>query len=201
MVRKIVVSLILFTQLAQAASSSLVLRWQGDQSPRCQKLVESFLSELRSMALDKAIELEAVANSSAPSTTDETRRALDLKCDGEAIRISENGHSMLLRYSPKAAGFDATDWLPFQQRFLREESKSLELAALTPKSIAASAQAHTSDSANSVSLAEKQPDAKNEKSLFQRWWFWGIVAGAVGGGIYAVTQSGSKDTAVNVEIQ
>lgn len=197
MVRKVVVSLILLTQLAQAAGQTLVLRWQGDQSPRCQKLVEAFLSELRSMATDRAIELEAVAPTTLP-TDGAQRRAVDLKCEGEAIRIAEGGYSTLMRYSPKAAGFDATDWLPFQQRYLREDSKPLELAALAPKGEPLAAPTPAS---SAITMAEKQPDTKSGKSIFQRWWFWGLVAGAVGGGIYAVTQSGSRGSSVNVEIQ
>lgn len=197
MVRKIVISFVLMSQAASAATPGLLLRWKGDKSPRCQKLVESFLTELRSMASDQLIELEAVAAAAAQPD----RRLVEMECAANTIKVNGNGHAMSLRYSQKASGFEALDWLPFQQSFLREQvgapvpetPQSVTLASLAPASV--------ENKSAPATMAQKIPETKSEKSIFQRWWFWGLVAGAVGGGVYALNQANSRKSSVNVEIQ
>lgn len=196
MVRRIVLSLVLLSQVSQAATSGLLLRWKGDKSPRCQRLVESFLTELRSMASDQLIELEAIE----PAAARPDRKLVEMECEEAAVKVTGNGHSMILRYSQKASGFEALDWLPFQQSFLREQPVASAEPA-QPVTLASLAPASAENKSAPATMAEKTPETRSEKSIFQRWWFWGLVAGAVGGGVYALTQANSRESSVNVEIQ
>ena len=190
MVQKIVILILLSAQLAQAATPHLLLQWSGDKSPRCQKLVETFLTELRALASDRLIELDAIDTINMKSDSP-GRFAIKISCEQNAIRVGSTEDSLLVRYSPKAAGFEAMDWLPFQHKYLRPDATP-ELADLAPQSV---------KNANEELNTPATQEVKADKTIFQRWWFWGIVAGAVGGGIYAITSSNSRSSSVNVEIQ
>lgn len=171
-------------------TSGLLLRWRGEKSVPCRKLVEVFLTELRALASDRIIELEAMGEQTSSSQSVSDLRPLDMQCVSHGVQISEDENSLLLRYLEKASGFDALDWVPFQERYLR--ASKISLAPRPPLS-------PTSATPVAMSVAEDKPSAR--VPLLQRWWFWGIVAGAVGGGIYALTQSQSNTSNVDVEIQ
>src|SRR5947209_237389 len=107
----------LFSAIAQAAQPELLLHWKPQSASGCQKLIESFLSELRALASDHTIELDTAEKH---EDSDAAKRHIDLSCeDGTRVRVESQGNVVFLRYLAKAQGFDAADWLPFQQKFLR----------------------------------------------------------------------------------
>jgi hypothetical protein len=91
-----------------------------------------------------------------------------------------------MRFLPKANGFDAMDWLPFQQRYLA-----------APVNLAPAAREEPA-LPRTASVSETRIAGE---SLLQRWWFWALVAGA-GAGVYAVAKgAGAGTSSINVEIR
>ena len=195
MVQKILTIILILSHTSALASeapaSGLLLRWRGEKTSPCQKLVETFLTELRSMASDRVIELEAVGKTASTNHSILDLRPLDMQCVSHGVQIIEEDHSLVLHYLDKALGYDALDWIPFQERYLRGPKISL---APRPPLPVSTPEPTVNTVAAVENIAPKMP-------LVKRWWFWGIVAAAVGGGIYALTQSGSNASNVDVEIQ
>jgi hypothetical protein len=180
---------------AASGEMGLSLRWIGSHSESCQKLFELFLSELRSIAADRVIELEAHPEKNPqPSSL----RALNAECfeDGgksESIRIrsaTDNEEPLVLHYVVKANGFDATDWLPFQQRYLRSEP-DLSLLSATGKT---QNLPHVDENVATSTVSES-----SSGRIWQKWWFWALVGG-VGATAYVLTRQSTQHTGMNVEI-
>lgn len=176
--------ILLAAQVAQAAPSQyLKFKWQGSKKPVCQHLIEIFFTELRSMAADRIIELETTDSSTAP---------LSLTCSEKAsstVDVSDGQQILSLHYMAKAGGFDAADWVPFQERYLRLSPINLAPEAHSPEPLG-------------MTMANAEPQGAQKKipAIFQRWWFWTLL-GTVGAGTYfLVNHSGGSSSSVNVEI-
>jgi hypothetical protein len=184
---KFIIWLLLGAQISQAAVAPLKFRWDGEKRPQCQHLVEIFFSELRSMAAERPIELEAVS-SPTPRQPAQNENILHLKCaeTTPTLVVSDGQEALTLRYLAKADGFDSTDWIPFQERYLR------------PKPIETSDLALPASKADGLSTISA--DIKSSSSpIYHRWWFWSLVGG-VSLGAYLISRGASKSSSVNVEI-
>lgn len=222
MVRRVIWLLVLSLaceNVAPAALSpptDLVLSWKGLKTRSCQKLIESFLSELRSLASDRRIQLEAaedaVPNQSAaqaPAGDTHPQQKLELECGGrygspETLTVASQHDRIELRYFSKAGGFDASDWLLFQQKYLRPTANEISLAPTSvtePQGTRNLAQL-PANPALATSVASVPNDAGS--SIFGKWWFWTIVAAGLGAGAYGLVRatSGGNDSSgrINVEI-
>jgi hypothetical protein len=160
--------LLLAVEPARAAEP-LLLHWSGSKDAGCRQLVETFLSELRSVALDRTIELEAFA----PGRTG----GLGLECDrGKAptrLLVHETGSrrpEIGMRFLARSRGFDAEDWLSFQQRYLRPA------AALEEREPVLSPVAR--EDAVPVAAPAGETPGGGGKPLLRRWWFWALVGSA-----------------------
>ena len=201
MVCRLIALILLFSISAQAATPGLLLDWSGSKSPRCQKLVEDFLAELRSMANDRPIELEAVTSDEHAAQTMNPAIRLQLSCiepqngDSGAVSVSDNQTTIRLHYVPKAEGFDAMDWLAFQKRYL-QIPQDISLAPTQAKRDLANIAPPALDESNRLSAVDKL----SSTPFYQHWWFWSLV-GVAGAGIYALTRAASsRDSSLNVEI-
>ncbi|MBI3542675.1 MAG: hypothetical protein HY075_05305 [Deltaproteobacteria bacterium] len=210
MVRKTITLILLLSTTCQAAglpgTGALYLRWEGSKSAVCQKLIELFLAELRSLAGDRPIRLEAAPTPPRVPAADPApqgegaQRTLTIACPANAnpvstVLASEGDETVTLHYLAKANGFDAADWLPFQQKFLRPRAE--------PVAVALAPVAREPDPiAPPVSAIETSATEPGDKPFFKRWWFWALVGSAAAGGAYAFSRAASRDSgSINVEIR
>ncbi|MBI3555516.1 MAG: hypothetical protein HY074_04555 [Deltaproteobacteria bacterium] len=108
-----------------------------------------------------------------------------------------------MHYLAKAGGFDATDWLPFQQKFLRTPATST--AAAEEVRLAPEPPAQPDGTplplADPARLATSTTPEPPSTSILKKWWFWALVGG-VGAGAFALTRLGQHDSnSMNVEIR
>jgi hypothetical protein len=167
--------LLLTTQPARAAEP-LLLHWSGSKDAGCRLLVETFLSELRSVALDRTIELEAFSREGRAG-------GLGLECDrGKTptqLLVREPGlrrPEISMRFLSRSRGFDAEDWLSFQQRYLRPAGAPPERALSEEREPVLSPVARDEDTR--ISTATAATPGAESKPLLRRWWFWALVASA-----------------------
>ncbi len=182
-------------------SGGLHLVWQGAKSPGCQRLVEAFLSELRALASDRVIQLEA-RQPAGGSNRDFAMQCEEHETPPRSLVVRQGAEAVTMHYLAKAGGFDATDWLPFQQKFLRPGTD----VAQTPSDPSLAPQPSAKSDGIPLPLAEPGRSATMlgetaTPSIFKQWWFWALVGGA-GAGAFALTRTGQHDSnSMNVEIR
>lgn len=188
--------------VTEQASRPLKILWQDPKPASCQHLVESFVAELRAIATDRIIELDMLPPAKITKEGEtpkndsiaESRPVLIwIRCAASPnlIETTDGSRQVPLHFLTKAGSFDATDWLAFQQRFLRVES--LSLAQLAP-----SATPLDAGFTESAMLA----NAASHPSLFNEWWFWtGISALAAAAYVTGKAIHNAASSSVNVAIQ
>lgn len=200
MVSKIALLIILSLTAQAATPDALVIVWQGSEIAECKNLVDSFLTELRTLASDRSIELE-----SGQTTLNQNhgKRTMALNCQQSRpsqlqITDLQDGQTLSLRYLRKAQAFDAVDWLPFQKRFLRP-NQNTEAVDLAPHP-------HTADrlpAEQTLASSTAEADVTHGgTAIYQKWWFWAALVG-VGAGVFGIVQMTKSDSAnrINVEIR
>lgn len=191
MVQKVISFAVLVSTIAQGATSPpILLKWMGSKPTNCHFLVERFLTELRSIATDRIIELEAFESSGPASVFQEQPRILELRCLANAsqtLELSDGSKTFVLRYLAKASGFDASDWLPVQRHFLRPFS-------LAPVE-------HDSDLLKSEQTFSAISKSEVIAPFYQKWWFWTLLGCGAGAGVYLFTQKSQETDRIRVEIR
>lgn len=198
--------------LAQNADRGLYLTWIESTTPQCQKLIEQFLLELRSITNETPIDFEVVKPNSNSITLRHSQSDwlhLNAECFPKNIDqpisiflIDDNKITLELRYLEKSAGFNPQDWLLFQERYLKNqplkpeantatfsgiEKKELELSDLRPKA---------------ASEIDLNKTAAPTSSLTSKWWFWTILGGLTTSAVIttlALTKNSGNQT--NIEIK
>lgn len=203
MVQKIIISILMTTLNAQAVlPPGLQVVWRGSHQTSCPGLVEKFLAELRSVASDRLIQLEMVQPAGRiDRDLAVTPTTFEIECDPHDVERLyvidlDRGGRMSMRYQKKALGFDAIDWLSFQERFLRPRLGNIALEPMRELT------ALGSDPRSSIS--EKPPSEASSKPrpIYSQWWFWTLLGGAAIGsyGLTRALRSGSSES-INIEIR
>ncbi|MEW6055369.1 MAG: hypothetical protein AB1540_02045 [Bdellovibrionota bacterium] len=208
MVLKIISCLLLFCLSTQASAQMLRIHWKGAKNKSCQNLIEIFLTELRTLASDRVIELELKQPTADLPTN--SGQSLNVLCSNETghhntIEVEGKAEKLYLRYLPKARGFDANDWLAFQQAYLRFQILEPALApqvSLKPEpqsaEILSKSPASEIESQKSTSVTADSP--RENSSIFTKWWFWSLVGGAGLAATYSVVRTSQDRSKGDVTI-
>lgn len=197
--------LLILSLSSNAFAATLTVHWDLRASTACQSLVQTFLEELRSVAADHTIVVEPKESADASKAAE---NSITLNCPGaETIEASaktpaKEETKYLFRYIPSMKTLESADWIPFQDQFLsmvqdKPLSQNLTLQDIGTQQSYSAVEKAPALATESIS----EPESGKSKPLFQKWWFWGIVASAVGTSAYLLVNANSQPSTATIQVR